>query len=55
MSTFSMTDSMKSVGSSAFEQCSGLTSFIFPSKAIDIGSRAFCSTGLASLNVATGE
>ena len=53
--SFKMTESMLSVESSAFEECTKMASFSFPSKAVSIGCRAFCNSGLTSLNVIIGD
>ena len=55
MSTFKMPDSVTSIGSSAFESCTSLASIEFPSHSVDLGSCAFRKSGLASLNISTGN
>lgn len=51
----SVTYSVMSIGNSAFERCSGLTSVSIPSSVVSIGNYAFqnCS-GLTSINIGSG-
>ena len=46
---------LQSIGASAFEGCSNLKEVIFPENYVEIGEKAFASTGLTELTLPSGE